>query len=394
MTLSSINPLSAEAVDEFLAQYWQKKPLLIRQALPDITSPLTADELAGLACEEDVNARLVIEHVDHAADEKPWSVEYGPFDESRFASLPESHWSLLVSDVERHVEEAAALLQRFRFIPDWRLDDLMISYAPLGGSVGPHTDAYDVFLLQLQGQRQWSINCDFDQAQLENTELSILKTFTAEQQWILDAGDMLYLPPNVAHHGIARSGNAEGCMTASIGFRAPTVNAMIQGFSDRLANHIDDTLMYADPELKSQIHSAEITSGAIDKIKQLLQEQYLINTENVQRWIGEFSSEPKVSAPEFAGKQLSSFEVFCKAIQNNCLQQSSESSFLFSRTRQGALLFVDGKSYPMSVDLAETLCQHSIDIAKLINNTDVCMQQVMLDLYHQGALVIPESKND
>ena len=199
----SINPLKSEDVEIFLADYWQKNPLFIRKAFNDIASPLTPDELAGLACEADVNARLVLEHANNTANEPSWSVEYGPFEEARFSSLPESNWSLLVSDVEKHIDAAADLIGKFRFIPDWRIDDLMISYAPVGGSVGPHSDAYDVFLLQLQGQRQWHINHDFDKTPLENTELSILKNFTSDQQWTLNPGDMLYLPPNVAHHGIA-----------------------------------------------------------------------------------------------------------------------------------------------------------------------------------------------
>ncbi len=151
--------LGETSIEDFLALYWQKKPLLIRNAFADLQSPITANELAGLACEDHVNARLVFaEGVDGPGSKnKHWQVEFGPFDESRFSELPESNWSLLVSDVEKHLPETKTFLKKFHFIPDWRVDDLMISYAPPGGSVGPHTDAYDVFLIQLNGQRLWQI---------------------------------------------------------------------------------------------------------------------------------------------------------------------------------------------------------------------------------------------
>jgi 50S ribosomal protein L16 3-hydroxylase len=382
----SINPLEPEDVEIFLADYWQKKPLLIRQAINGVVSPLTPDELAGLACESEVNARLVLEHPASTVNEIPWSVEYGPFEESRFSSLPESHWSLLVSDVEKHLDVAADLIDKFRFIPDWRIDDLMISYAPVGGSVGPHCDAYDVFLLQLQGQRQWHINPDFDATQLENTELSILKNFTPDQQWILNPGDMLYLPPDVAHHGIA----LDDCMTASIGFRAPAINTIAQDYVDRLVGLMKDVKFYTDPDLKSQRHPAEISPEAISGIRKILIEQLTVDDDSTQRWLGEYSSDPRAIIPDAPQQQYSDILDFKNSLQGRSLQQALESRFLFSRTRQGALLFVDGKSYCVEEAFAEAICLRPINSAKLFENSDAAMQQLILDLYHQGALVIHE----
>ncbi len=381
---SALNLLREEDMKIFLAEHWQKKPLLIRQAVSDIISPLTPDELAGLACEADTNARLILEHPGCSENETPWSVEYGPFDEGRFSNLPESHWSLLVSDVEKHIEAAADMIEQFRFIPDWRIDDLMISYAPPGGSVGPHTDAYDVFLLQLQGQRQWSINGDFDQMPLENTELSILKNFTPAQQWTLNPGDMLYLPPNVAHHGVALN----NCMTASIGFRAPAVNAIVSGYADRLAGMIDDSVFYTDPDLSIQPHPAEISADAIIKTQQLLTEQLTVNTESVQRWLGEYSSDPKSSGPEPPAQKFTEFSALRDVIMNHTLRPAVESNFLFSKTQQGALLFVDGKSYAVTEAFAEHICQRNIHCEKLFSIIDSTTEQILLDLYHQGALII------
>ncbi len=380
----SINPLASADVDSFLAEYWQKKPLLIRQALNDVVSPLTPDELAGLACEPEINARLVLEHTQYTASEPPWSVEYGPFDENRFACLPESNWSLLVSDVEQHLAEAAALIDNFRFIPDWRIDDLMISFAPMGGSVGPHSDAYDVFLLQLQGQRKWHINTVFDNTQLENTDLSILKNFTPDQQWTLNPGDMLYLPPNVAHHGVALN----DCMMASIGFRAPAVSTIVQDYADRLVGLMEEDQFYTDPDLKSQIHPAEIALEAINSIKQILTEQLTVDTDSVQRWLGEHCSDLRANAPEPPRQQCADFPALKTALQNHSLHPALESRFLFSLTQQGALLFVDGKSYCVDKGFAECVCQRPINVENLLKNSDVSAQQILLDLYHQGALII------
>ena len=192
-------PLGELSPAEFLDQYWQKKPCLIRQAIPGFEQLLDGDDLAGLACEEMSDARLVKGTME-AAD---WSVEHGPFDEDAFSALPPENWTLLVQDVEKHYAPLQELMQQFQFIPSWRLDDLMISYAVPGGSVGPHTDQYDVFLLQATGRRRWQIASSFDAGLLEDCPLNVLEQFSPEQEWVLEPGDMLYLPPNIAHHGVA-----------------------------------------------------------------------------------------------------------------------------------------------------------------------------------------------
>jgi len=161
---------------EFLADYWQKKPLLIRQAIPNFQGILTPNELAGLACEEDVQSRIV-QNIDHA-----WHLIHGPFDEDVLTALPEKDWTLLVQSVNHHLPEAAELLSQFNFIPHARLDDLMVSYAPIGGSVGAHMDSYDVFLLQGSGKRRWKINTQPDLTLVDDVPLRLLKHFVAEQE--------------------------------------------------------------------------------------------------------------------------------------------------------------------------------------------------------------------
>lgn len=252
-----LSHLGGMAVETFLQDYWQQKPLLIRQAFPGFVSPLSPDELAGLACETDT-ARLVLEK----GGTTPWEVRNGPLEEEDFAGLPETHWSLLVNDTEELVPELSALVTLFRFIPDWRIDDLMISFAVAGGSVGPHVDAYDVFLLQGHGQRRWQITeqpCAEDNF-LPDIDLRVMREFTAEQDWTLDPGDMLYLPPNVPHYGVA----VNDCMTYSIGFRAPSQAdllerllgelvespAMQQRFTDKQRVLQNDPAVMSDADLE------------------------------------------------------------------------------------------------------------------------------------------------
>ena len=185
-------PLGQHTPAGFLQHYWQQKPLLIRQALANDALPtLSPDELAGLACETDIESRLILEK----DGPHPWQLENGPFDAERFASLPESHWTLLVQDVDKFVPQVAELLQWFRFVPDWRIDDVMISYAIDQGSVGPHVDNYDVFLLQIHGRRRWRISTQpiADDNFIPDIPLNILQQFDAEQEWLLEPGDMLYL---------------------------------------------------------------------------------------------------------------------------------------------------------------------------------------------------------
>ena len=214
---------------QFLAEYWQKKPLLIRGAIPDFKGLLTPNELAGLACEDSVQARIIQQK------KESWAVKHGPFDDADFAKLPAKDWTLLVQSVNHHLPEASDLLGLFNFIPHARLDDLMVSYAPKGGGVGAHVDSYDVFLLQGSGKRNWKISAQTDLTLVENAPLKILQNFNAEQEWTLEAGDMLYLPPQIAHWGISES---DDCMTYSIGFRAPKTRELQHEFLSFLQDNL------------------------------------------------------------------------------------------------------------------------------------------------------------
>lgn len=309
--------LGGMPAEQFLEEYWQKKPLLIRKAIPGFTGLLTPEELAGLACEEDVQSRLI------SQSRGQWRVEEGPFPESRFLKLPKKHWTLLVQDVNHHLAEADQLLRAFNFIPYSRLDDLMVSYAPDGGGVGPHFDSYDVFLLQGQGKRLWRISEQQDLALVEDAPLRILKHFEIQQEWLLEPGDMLYLPPHIAHWGIA----AGDCMTYSIGFRAPSAQELVSEFLNYLHEKSSAQGMYADPDLKWQQHPAEIGDAMVKQVGRMLQNMQW-GQDEVAEFLGQYLSVPKphviFDQPDFMEEKT-----FRQMLQQKGIMLAGKSQLLF-----------------------------------------------------------------
>lgn len=393
--ISGESCLGETSIEDFLSQYWQKKPLLIRNAFANLQSPISADELAGLACEEHVNSRLVLaQGNDPDQPDKVWQVEFGPFDESRFSKLPATDWSLLVSDVERHYPETKSLLKYFRFIPDWRIDDLMISYAPTGGSVGAHTDAYDVFLLQLSGQRLWKISEHFDDEILNNTDISILKSFDTEQEWLLNAGDMLYLPPNVAHHGIAQDsvdehGHVEHCMTASIGFRAPSLKTITGDYIHFLNDNRQEEIRYSDAKPYKPEHHAEISEDTISNFIDYLKQGLSIERDQVKQWLGQYCSDNKAFEDLAHDESNVDFNELCDIASHSTLIQSPYSNFLFSHSQQSSSLFVNGVSYEVSKPFAELLCtDEHLDFPRLEQIMTATDKETLTTLFNCGAIII------
>lgn len=268
-------------VDKFLQHYWQQQPLLIRQAIPHFSSLISPDELAGLALEADVESRLVREQTTDGL----WQVEYGPLSESTLTSLPNSGWSLLIQGVDRLLPSFAHLLKQFRFLPTWRLDDIMVSLAPEGGSVGPHFDYYDVFLLQAHGQRRWQLGefCSEQTPRVSNTDLRILANFKAREEWLLNPGDMLYLPAKIAHWGIAVGES----MTYSIGFRAPRLSEIISEYCDSYLEQLGEDPYFRDPPRTPNLASAQITDADVDTVRSMLN-VLLQDREQIVRWFGHY----------------------------------------------------------------------------------------------------------
>ncbi len=337
--------------EKFLAEYWQRKPLLIRQALADFKCQIEPDELAGMACEEGIESRIVLEK-DGAT---PWEARYGPFDESIFAELPESHWTLLVQDVDKHLPEVASLLDYFRFLPDWRLDDVMISYAADQGSVGPHTDDYDVFLLQAKGRRRWKIHTQpvDEEDYIPGLDLRILPEFKAEQEWLLEPGDMLYLPPNVAHWGIAEGET----MTCSVGFRAPTWQEMASAWFEARIEPLLPKERYRDPPLKPQIAPAEILPTSLDGFKEKLQ-ACLDQLNQDERWFGRFVTESKEHLQVNPPLELLQEQAFLNRFREQAIiYRNSYSRMAFSRFEQDGMdtLYINGNSYTLPTTSGEFL---------------------------------------
>ncbi|MEE9331397.1 MAG: cupin domain-containing protein [Methylophilaceae bacterium] len=340
MMRSPLKLLNNLTPSEFLAEYWQKKPLLIRQAIPDFNSFLTPEELAGLACETDVESRIIQQLKDK------WHVEDGPFEERDFLALPENDWTLLVQSVNHHLPEATEMLRQFNFIPHARLDDLMISYAPPGGSVGAHLDSYDVFLLQASGTRRWKINTQPTLNFITDAPIKVLEQFGAEQEWLLEPGDMLYLPPSIAHHGISES---DDCMTYSVGFRAPKTQELTSAFLDYLQDASNKEGLYEDADLSLQKHPAEISDVMLDKVNTMLNTITWDKT-HVSDFLGRYLSEPK-SNILFEAQAEVSVENFAKQLSKQVLSLDLQSQML-SHQQQ---FYLNGERLQVAGSLTDTI---------------------------------------
>ena len=327
----------------FLKHYWQKRPLLVRGAFPNFRDPVTADELAGFSCETDVASRLVMER----GGKKPWQVTPGPQKAAQLRKLPRSHWTLLVQGVDRLVPGVAKLLEPFRFIPDWRVDDVMISVAPRGGTVGPHLDSYDVFLLQGQGRRRWRLDRKAPPALKPGLDLRILKQFHAQDDWVLESGDMLYLPPQIAHYGVA----LEECLTYSIGFRAPNGPDLLAAALQRLTQSDSARQRYRDPGLTRPRFSGEIPRQALRELRRLMETSLQgLSDADFDALAGELLTEPKGSSG-FEDGSLSAAALRSKLMKGATLARSPGSRLGFLRRGLAVELYADGRRFPLERSL-------------------------------------------
>jgi len=260
----------------------------MRAALPPEAFALAPDELAGLACEAEFESRLIIERESSAR-----KLAHGPFDDADFARLPDTHWTLLVQDVDKFIPEVAQLIDAFDFVPSWRIDDIMISYATDKGGVGPHTDAYDVFLMQALGRRRWRLSYrDYtDDDLVPGLEQRILATFDTDEEWILEPGDILYLPPGIAHWGIAEG----DCMTYSLGFRAPSQQEIAADWFQHLVG-LTAGQRLEDPRDLQIGSMAELTQGVAQNAARLLADLPSTDSREFRIWLGEYLTEAK---PQF-----------------------------------------------------------------------------------------------
>lgn len=320
-------------IQEFLRDYWQKKPLLIRSALPEFSGLLNPKALIELACTDDVQARLVTQK------QGEYELQHSPFTAKNFKGLNKIHWTVLVQGVNHHLPSAAELLKAFSFIPHARLDDLMISYAPKGGGVGPHFDSYDVFLLQGMGHRRWQISTQQDRTLIEGAPLRILKRFKPEQEWVLAPGDMLYLPPHCAHHGIAE----DDCMTYSIGFRTPAYQELAEQFLIYLQDRICIEGMYADPDLKTQKHPSEISPAMLNQVASIIK-QVRWDKDDIANFLGCYLSEPKAHVYFTPPERPLSLKKFISHLQGSGVMLNLKSQLLCNHNT----VFMNGESTSVS----------------------------------------------
>ncbi len=324
---------------QFLRDYWHKKPLLIRQAFPGFTPPLSPEALFEMAAREDVEARLIT-HV-----KKEWQVTHGQ--DIKLPSLTQKEWTLLVQGVNLHDDAADALLRQFRFIPDARLDDLMISFATDGGGVGPHFDSYDVFLLQAHGQRRWKIGAGQDLTLVKGSALKILKNFTPDEEFILEPGDMLYLPPQYAHDGVAIG----ECMTYSIGFRAPPFQELGEAFLQFMSDSIALPGRYADPDLTPTKHPAEISKNMLSQISDELN-KVRFTEDDITIFVGEYLSEPKAQVFFESPAKPLTLARFTVSIAKRGVSLSRKTQMLY----RGKHVFINGESFAAGAEDKVSLC--------------------------------------
>ena len=322
----------------FLREYWQKKPLLIRNAFPGYVSPLQPEDLAGLACEDGVLARL-IEH-DKANDR--WRVRSGPIAEDVFPALPHHDWTLLVQDMDKWAADIRALLDRFKFLPRWRIDDVMISFAATGGSVGAHVDQYDVFLLQAQGHRRWQIDAgknpplDFR----PDVELKLLREFTPTHDWVLGPGDMLYLPPGVPHHGVAE----DPCLTFSVGMRAPSAAELLGDFVDALAADAPEELRFGDADLVPAKDAHEIDAAAMTRVVEALNLLRMNDADKLGDWFGSFITTYRTAVEPAADEApRPRIEIEWDLAHGAVLQRHPWSRMAWRKAAKGARLYAGGR---------------------------------------------------
>lgn len=371
----------------FLRDYWQKKPCLIRNPWADWQNPLSPDQLAGLAGEEIVESRFV------SASDSQLQLRHGPFDAGFFDQLDPQPWTLLVQAVDHHIAEVAALLRPFRFIPNWRIDDVMVSLANDGGGVGPHFDQYDVFLIQGHGQRLWQLGgyCDQHSPLQGHQDLRLLADFAINEQWILQPGDMLYVPPGIAHNGIAVG---DECMTYSVGFRVPSQEDLIGSWCDDLLAGLTEEIRYCDPQLPPQENPGEISAAAIDKLHGLITDK-LADRQAFARWFGAYNSTPKYPEIDWTPEeQIVAAQVAQMLAADEIIGRNPASRFAFHDISESlSLLFVDGETVECTgplIALAKQLCAddeiEAADILDISRAQPELIYELLAKLINQGSI--------
>ncbi len=359
------------SVNDFLKNYWQKKPLLIKNAIANFVSPITEKDLFTIAQNKEAVSRL-IEH-----KQGVWQVKYGPFKKSDLPKKPNIPWTILVQNINHYIPFAESFLNLFKFIPYARLDDLMISYATKKGSVGPHFDSYDVFLFQAKGVREWKISDQKKFTLDKKSSIKIIANFKSKNSWILKPGDMLYLPPNIAHWGVSQS---DDCLTYSIGFRAPGTFEIQSKFLDFIQDHLitDVNEIYKDPNLTLQKNPAEISLNMTKAIQRIVN-RLRWDKSSINHFIGQFLSEP-IESSLFQARKPLSLKAFEKILISKTLRLNSKTRMLFIKNN----FYINGEYIKIDKKYASFL-------KRLANNREISLESTLnkRDLSALGIILLP-----
>ena len=409
--------------DDFLRNYWQKKPLLIRATDRRFRDPIEAEELAGLACEDFVESRLISSD----ASQQQWNLRNGPFTEEDFDALPESHWSLLVQAVDQYHDGVRAMLREFDFIPSWRIDDIMISFASDGGGVGPHFDYYDVFLIQGAGRKRWCLggHADSNSPLIPDSELRLLRDFETQQEWIVEPGDILYLPPNVAHYGIALGDS----ITYSVGFRAPSVAQIIDDLSSEVMQDLPEDLRYVDSEPTRARRPGEIDAAIGTQLAEFLRKE-LLDEARLRHWFARYMTRPKYAVEhevfdelhehaeldehdDFHDHEMHAHDLHDETHDAcNChqeldvaamrhelatggqLEKNPASRFAFTEDAGGVALYVDGQRLPCPPDIGAWVPRICANMSsqhwQQLFAEHAAGANLVTELYNQGSLLFAD----
>jgi 50S ribosomal protein L16 3-hydroxylase len=384
---AALPPLGMPPAD-FLRDYWQKRPLLIRNAFAGFVSPISPEDLAGLACEEAALSRIVA----HEREHDRWLLRHGPFPEAMFPELPQHDWTLLVQDVDKWDADVAALLPAFDFLPRWRIDDVMVSFAAPGGSVGAHVDQYDVFLLQGQGRRRWQIDISSNPPihfRLD-AELKLLQRFTPTHEWVLEPGDMLYLPPGVPHHGVAE----DACLTFSIGMRAPAASELLGDYVDTLIADADEAQRYRDPELAPVGDSNEIDAAAMQRVIEALNVLRMNDPERLGDWFGRYITLYRSAGEATPGPTPPRIEVEWALEHGARLHRHPWTRMAWRKSGRAARLYAAGQDFTLPARDARTLAAASEIDGGLYRKLTQRGRDTVFDLFAGGHYRLPSDEEE
>ena len=376
----------------FMQEYWQKKPLLVRGAIPafsiasqngesSLASPISYDELVELSGHDDVESRLI--------QSQPWRFDHGPFQKKAIPNLKKTNWTLLLQGMEAHHSAAANILSWFRFIPDARLDDLMISIAGAGGGVGPHFDSYDVFLIQMSGRRQWRISDQKDLSLNPKLPLKILQNFKCTQEWVLEPGDMLYLPPHIAHDGIALDA---GCQTWSVGFRSPSYKELLQEGLWRLAESLENIpaleQKFADPKQEATVNAEQLPTELIQQLSAQVEKLKLHQVNTFLPGITAYLSEPKQQAFFDGPSKPLNPKAFLKKLGQRQLKPSPQTRIL----SLGKTVYCNGDEVTKNQTPKVISAWHNLSANKLLQTSTLSNIQgsSLYEAYLAGWLIFDE----